>query len=109
MTLQKTGDNDGEAAGESQLPDSPALPSLVLPWCITVTEMSNQASALNTEVPVSCFLSSPTPQVLLIALPWRKTSREFETLVSEMMKNVTEWHIITVSAYHFGNFLFIRH
>lgn len=31
MTLQKTGDNDGEAAGESQLPDSPALPSLVLP------------------------------------------------------------------------------
>lgn len=70
--LQKPGDNDGEANRKPALsfPRSPISP------CITVTQMSNQASALNTEVPVSCFLSSPAPRLWLIVLPKRMISRE---------------------------------
>lgn len=71
-TPQKPGDNDGEANRKPALsfPRSPISP------CITVTQMSNQASALNTEVPVSCFLSSPAPRLWLIVLPKRLISRE---------------------------------
>lgn len=70
--LQKPGDNDGEANRKPALsfPRSPISP------CITVTQMSNQASALNTEVPVSCLLSSPAPRLWLIVLPKRMISRE---------------------------------
>lgn len=61
MVLQKTGDNDGEV--ERKPTHSPILPPLSILRCITVTEMSNQPLALNTEVPVSCFLSSLASQV----------------------------------------------
>lgn len=61
--FRKTSDDDGEAAA------SPPTASLALLRCITLTEMSNRASALNTEVPESCSRSAPAPQVWLIVVP----------------------------------------
>lgn len=91
--LQRRGDNDGEANRKPALsfPRSPISP------CITVTQMSNQASALNTEVPVSCFLSSPAPRLWLIVLPKRMISRE-RPLLEVMMQTWARG--IKARAYH---------
>lgn len=57
--LQKPSDKDGEAKKKKrEKKPTHRFPRSPVTRCITVTEMSNQASALNTEVPVSCFPSS---------------------------------------------------